>query len=148
MIPTKRSHPGADNEYLNVLVDERYMIHGHTAACKKKGGGGPDGKPCSRGFPAPVQEATHLDEKSGRWVYKRAGGSENVVPYSPYLLQVWGGHCNLLASSGSRAPGYLYGYVHKGAGDRVECRRILGDTSIRDRRRLRQALEGRVCRQA
>ena len=101
-----------ENEYLSALVS-KFMVHGHTADCRRGKFSSP-AVSCKRRFPASLSPSTHLDEKTGRWIYQRSTGDEMVVPYSPYLLQAWGGHCNVLACSGSKQIGYLFGYVQKG----------------------------------
>lgn len=112
IISTKSFHAGSDKTYLNALI-QKFMVHGHTKDCRS-GKFLDESRPCKRNFPANMASATHLDEKSGRWIYQRNVGDEMVVPYSPELLMSWGGHVNVLASSGSRQIGYLFGYVQKG----------------------------------
>ena len=69
---------------------------------------------CDKGFPKPVTEATHFDQR-GYPIYRRPNPDAcNIVPHNRLLLTLWDGHVNVEFAGFVFLVLYLYKYIFKG----------------------------------
>jgi len=83
---------------------------------------------CDKGFPKPMTEITHFDER-GYPIYRRPNPDASyVVPHNRLLLELWDGHVNVEFAGYVFLVLYLYKYIFKGPDRaRVEIRDGVGD---------------------
>ena len=102
----------------------KHMMHGPCGALKPTNVCMQDGS-CKCRYPRTFNETTiqgkdsypiYRRRKDGRSAKVRGATLDNrwVVPYNPYLLQMFNGHINVEVCSSIKAVKYLYKYIYKG----------------------------------
>jgi len=84
--------------------------------CQEYHCGGPPrpGSRCSKGFPQPLSDTTHEDEKTLRYIYKRTKEADRwIVPYHAPTLMLWNGHICFQYVTSAHLQKYLIKYVSK-----------------------------------
>ncbi|CAJ0846710.1 4651_t:CDS:2 [Entrophospora sp. SA101] len=100
------------------LARQTIDSHEHTFnmhRCDQRcGGQGPNGEPCSKGFPQPLSRETYCSPNSLRYVYRRTKEEDRmIVPYHPETLIIWNGHINFQYVTSTGFARYITKYVTK-----------------------------------
>jgi Helitron helicase-like domain at N-terminus len=121
--------------YQAVMAHQIHTCREHI--CGKPPGHADVNHPCRKGFPQPLSPVTHCRKGDKRYLYARfKAADQNVVPYSPAVLLVWGGHVNVQYVTDTGLSKYVAKYVTK-----AEPKSIVATSNLEDR--IKTHIEGR-----
>jgi hypothetical protein len=118
-LPNKQKYP----ELYKMVV--KHMMHGPCGTLNKNCQCTKNRKSCKNFYPRSFN-ATTIQGKDSYLLYRRRDDGRNeivrghkldnrwVVPYNPYLLQMFNCHTNVEVCSSIKAVKYLYKYIYKG----------------------------------
>uniref|UniRef100_K3YL66 ATP-dependent DNA helicase n=3 Tax=Setaria italica TaxID=4555 RepID=K3YL66_SETIT len=145
-LPNKQKYP----ELYKMVI--KHMMHGPCGTLNKNCACTKNRKSCKNYYPRPFN-ATTIQGKDSYPLYRRRDDGHNeivrghkldnrwVVPYNPYLLQMFNCHINVEVCSSIKAVKYLYKYIYKGHDRASVC--VNGTSEKEDIDEIRQYRDAR-----
>uniref|UniRef100_K3ZCL8 ATP-dependent DNA helicase n=1 Tax=Setaria italica TaxID=4555 RepID=K3ZCL8_SETIT len=145
-LPNKQKYP----ELYKMVI--KHMMHGPCGTLNKNCPCTKNRKSCKDYYPRQFN-ATTIQGKDSYPLYRRRDDGHNeivrghkldnrwVVPYNPYLLQMFNCHINVEVCSSIKAVKYLYKYIYKGHDRASVC--VNGTSEKEDIDEIRQYIDAR-----